>query len=124
MLGERLQGLLLILVGCASMVLIYFAQQAGWFQQARPPTPPGIRPEFLPVITPLSCVLPMAALGALGLCFIGFKRLVAPDDWNPPKHLDAGDVSRETFPTPAAPRPSGLAVWLRRLLRRLIERSR
>ena len=26
-------------------------------------------------------------IGALGLCLIGMKMLLWPDDWNPPKHL-------------------------------------
>jgi hypothetical protein len=86
MLRERLQGLLLIVAGCVALLLVHLAQQAGWFQ-LRPPTPPGLRPELLPVITPLSCLLPMVALGGLGLCLVGLKKLFAPDDWQPPKHL-------------------------------------
>jgi hypothetical protein len=50
------------------------------------PTPPGIRPELVPVVTPVSFIFPMASLGALALCWIGLKKLFDPDDWKPPKH--------------------------------------
>lgn len=82
MFGERFQGLLLILLGLASMFLLFLARQSGWLD-FRPPVPAGV-----PVISPLACLLPLAGLGALGLCLVGFKKLVAPDDWRPPKHLD------------------------------------
>ena len=85
MLGERLQGLLLILAGCASLALVYLVQQHGWLE-LRPPTPPGIRPEWVPVVTPVSCILPMAALGAVGLCWVGLKKLFSIDDGRPPRH--------------------------------------
>ena len=120
MLVERLQGLLMILAGCAAMVLIWFAQQNGWLQ-VRPPTPPGVRPELLPVVTPLSCILPMAAIGALGLCVVGVRRIVMPDAWQPPEHVR--DVSRETSPLAPPPRRVRSKSPLRRLLRRLLERS-
>jgi hypothetical protein len=119
MLPERLQGLLLILAGCLCLTLIYLAQQNGWLQQARPPTPPGVHPELLPVITPLSCVLPMAAMGALGLCFAGAKKLVAPDDWQAPKHIQP--VSPEAADA-GVPRRVGHRSYLKRVIRRLIGR--
>jgi hypothetical protein len=117
MLADRLQGLLLILAGCACLSLIYLAQQNGWLHQARPPTPPGVSPDLLPVITPISCILPMAALGALGLCFAGAKKLIAPDDWQPPKHLEP--VSRETPPVWQRRRGERRS-YLKRVIRRLI----
>jgi hypothetical protein len=116
--GERVQGLLLILAGSASLMLIILAQQSGWLE-VQPPLPPGMRPEGVPILTPLSCVLPMAAIGAIGLCFVGLQKLFAPDNWRPPKHLD--HVSHETPEVPR-PRSSGLSLLLRRLIRRLIER--
>lgn len=85
MLAERLQGLLLLFAGIGSMALIYLAQQHGWLQ-LRMPTPPGIRPELVPVVTPVSLIFPMATLGALALCWVGLKKLFDPDDWKPPKH--------------------------------------
>ena len=117
MLAERLQGLLLILVGCTLMLLLYLAQQSGWLQ-ARPPIPAGVRPDLLPVVTPLSCLLPLASLGAVGLCLVGIRKLLTPDTWQPPKHLDA--VSRETFNLPPRARPVRRGSPLRRLLRRLL----
>src|SRR5207248_9386594 len=100
MVAERLRGLLLILLGCASLMLVYLAQQNGWLQ-VRPPTPPGARPGLLPVITPLSCVLPMAAIGALGLFLAGLQKLLGGDDWQAPKHIDRLGPP----PSPAAARP-------------------
>lgn len=87
MWGERLLGLLLFVLGCGVMALIVLAHQAGWFQPVRLPLPPGARPAPLPILTPLSCWLPMASLGALALCLLGLYKLLAPDDWQPPKHL-------------------------------------
>jgi hypothetical protein len=86
MLGERLQGFLLVLLGCATMVLIYLAQQGGWFGP-RPPLPTGPGGVSLPTVSPLACLVPIIGVGALGLCLIGMKMLLWPDDWNPPKHL-------------------------------------
>jgi hypothetical protein len=42
----------------------------------------------LPTVTPLACLAPIVGFGALGLCLIGMKKLLWPDDWQPPKHLD------------------------------------
>ncbi len=88
MWGERLLGLLLVLLGCGAMALIVLAQRAGWFQPVHVPLPAGARSAPLPILTPLSCLLPLASLGALALCLLGLYKLLAPDDWQPPKHLD------------------------------------
>jgi hypothetical protein len=85
-MSERLQGLLLILAGIGSMFLIYVVQHNTSFD-FRQPVPPGLPPS-LPIISPLACLAPMIGLGAFGLCLIGLKKLFAPDDWQPPKHLD------------------------------------
>jgi hypothetical protein len=85
--SERLSGLLLFLAGTASLAAILLMQRAGWFQPTRLPLPAGLRPELVPVLTPLACVAPLATLGALGLCLLGLRKLLAPDDWEPPKHL-------------------------------------
>lgn len=121
MVAERLRGLLLILLGCVSLMLIYQAQQHGWLQ-LRPPTPPGARPELLPVITPLSCVLPMAAIGALGLCLAGLQKLLGGDDWRAPKHGDS--LAPPPSAAPARTGPARSRSRLRRFIRRLIGASR
>jgi hypothetical protein len=121
MVAERLRGLLLILLGCVSLMLVYLAQQHGWLQ-LRPPTPPGARPELLPVITPLSCVLPMAAIGALGLCLAGLQKLLGGDDWQAPKHIDS--LAPPPSPVAARTRPARSRSRLRRFIRRLIGASR
>ncbi len=86
MFGERLQGLLLILAGCATFALTYLAQQY-LVPLGRVPVPPGSLPGLAPTASPLSCLLPLMGLGSAGLCFLGIKKLLAPDDWQPPKHL-------------------------------------
>lgn len=86
MLRERLEGLLILLVGCGSLALIYSLQHSGWLQPARPPIPPGLAGQALPIINPIACILPLCVIGALGLCLVGLKRLFDPDDWRPPTH--------------------------------------
>jgi hypothetical protein len=84
---ERLYGLLLILAGVACLALVVTAQQHGWFQPKLPGPLPGTGNLAVPIITPLSCFYPLAAIGSLGLCIVGVRKLLAPDDWRPPKHL-------------------------------------
>jgi hypothetical protein len=73
--GERLQGLALFLVGSASLLLIYLAQQYGWLA-TRPPAPPGL--ENVPVVSPFACLVPLISIGSLGLCMVGLKKLFEP----------------------------------------------
>lgn len=86
MLRERLEGLLLLLAGCGSLALIAWLQQSGWLQPARPPLPPGLAGQPLPILNPIACLLPLGVIGALGLCLVGLKRLFDPDNWRPPRH--------------------------------------
>lgn len=79
-LRERLVGLLLIAAGLASMGVVY------WFWQHRteiipqpPVPPPGLPRGMMPMLSPLDCVVPIAALGATALTIEGFRRLVSPD---------------------------------------------
>jgi glycosyltransferase involved in cell wall biosynthesis len=81
---ERLQGLLLIFLGCLDLALILLAQRSGWFEVRSPfPNPPA----FAPYVGPLTFFLAIASLLAIALCVVGLKKLLAPDDWHPPKHL-------------------------------------
>lgn len=84
---ERLQGLALILAGCVSLALVSFVQLSGWLQALRPAPPPGVPGGLLPLLNPLYCLLFLVLIGALGLLLVGVKKLLAPDDRQPPKHL-------------------------------------
>jgi hypothetical protein len=81
---ERLQGLLLILLGLANLAFVILAQRSGWFEVRSPfPNPPA----YAPYVGPLTFVLGLAGILAVGLCIVGLKKLLDPDDWRPPKHL-------------------------------------
>ena len=62
MWSERLQGLLLLLLGCAAMASIVLAQRAGWFQPVRLPLPASAHPEL--VLDPR--VVPCESTGIAG----------------------------------------------------------
>lgn len=80
-LRERLTGLVLIVVGLASMaVLFWMFQNRGRFFVA-PPPPPGMPGTMLPIVSPLDCMMPFAALGAVATVLEGFRRLLFPDVW-------------------------------------------
>lgn len=87
MLGERLKGLLLILAGSATLVLVSLAQQH-LATLIRPPAPPGLPTMFVPLSSPFAWLLPMIGLGAVGLCLLGIRKLLFPENWDPPKHRD------------------------------------
>lgn len=68
-LGERLQGLLLVLLGIAGCVLA-----ASLVSSTGNRLPwPGIA-----LATPLGCLVPFTFLGGAGLVLVGIRRLVAP----------------------------------------------
>lgn len=83
-LRERLVGLLLIAAGLASMAVVY------WFWQHRteilpqpPVPPPGLPPGMMPMLSPLDCVVPIAAIGSTALTLEGLRRLINPDAAGP-----------------------------------------
>ena len=86
-MGERLQGLLLILAGCTTLVLVSLAQQH-LADLLRPPAPPGVPSALVPTSSPFSCLLPLIGVGAVGLCLLGARKLLFPERWDPPKHRD------------------------------------
>jgi hypothetical protein len=88
MRSERLVGLLLLLAGAAGLVLIYLMFQGGWFQPTRPVRLPGSRPDSLPALNPLFCLLPLMFLGSIGLALLGLRKFLTPDSWEPPRHQD------------------------------------
>ena len=82
---DRLQGLLLILAGCISLVLLTHVQHY-LAPLLQPPAPPGVPVALLPASSPFACLLPMIGLGSVGLGLLGIKKLLWPEDWQPPKH--------------------------------------
>ena len=86
-MGDRLEGFLLILAGCTISTLTYLAQQYLLPLIVPPTPPPGIPPGLIATASPIACVLPLIFLGSIGLCLIGAKKLLFPDDWQPPRHL-------------------------------------
>ena len=78
MLGSRLRGLLLMAVGLTTIHLVNLAWATGWFNRLVPSAPPGLRPEALPSLSPLTCLAPLLVLGALGLVIVGLRELFFP----------------------------------------------
>ena len=74
-LRERLVGLVLIVAGVAVLAGIRLLSQMGSGPIAAPTPPPGI-PAWA-AISPMACLLPLIALGALGLILIGINRLLS-----------------------------------------------
>lgn len=79
-LRQRLTGLALMLAGMLSLAAVSWAWQHGWLQPVHPPPPPGLRPDLLPIISPLSCIYPFLVLGAVGLFVVGLKQFLSPQD--------------------------------------------
>ncbi len=81
MLEERLQGLLLLLIGlagCAGALALY---QLGGLPgaPAPPPPPPGLKGLSLaPLFSVTNCMVPLMAIGSVGLVLVGLRRMVDP----------------------------------------------
>jgi hypothetical protein len=72
-LGDRLIGLALILGGLLGFGAVYLL----WlYAPASMPAPPGLPRSVLPIASPMSCLLPITAIGSSLLVLIGLKRLV------------------------------------------------
>ena len=81
-LQERLIGLVLVLIGLGGMLLVYlYYQHRDALPQ--PPAPPEMMPKMLPLLSPLACIMPLAALGSTALIFIGLRRLLFPETFGP-----------------------------------------
>ena len=86
-MGERLQGLALILAGGLSLALVHLLQQyLARSGRLLPPILAQLEPG--PLTSPFNCLLGFVALGALGMILVGTKKLVFPDRWQPPVHRD------------------------------------
>lgn len=72
-LPERLAGLGLILLGLVGFGLVYLL----WFvAPAAMPAPPGLPRPMLPLLSPLTCALPVMAIASVALIFVGLRKLV------------------------------------------------
>lgn len=73
-LRDRLPGLWLTLFGLASFAAVVLILQTGLDTALQPPTPPNLPP----LVSPLRCLLPIIALGAIGLVWVGIRRFFDP----------------------------------------------
>ena len=78
-IGERLLGLVLVLVGLGVLLLVRLAMQHPSSLFYQPTPPPGLPPGAVVLVSPTTCLLPLIALGALGLIAVGIKRLLFPN---------------------------------------------
>ena len=78
-LGERLIGLALVLAGLGVIALLRLLSQLGSSLLLQPAPPPGLPPGSAALLNPFACLIPILALGALGLIVLGLKRVVSPD---------------------------------------------
>jgi len=78
-LHARLSGLALIVLGFVGFGLIYLLWSIGATLAPRPPLPPGMRPDLVPVISPFTCILPLAAIASSLLVLEGLRRTILPE---------------------------------------------
>ena len=78
-LRARLAGLGLIVLGFVGMGLVYLISTFGAAPAFRPPLPPGIRADLVPIISPFACIAPLAAIASALLVLEGLRRLVFPE---------------------------------------------
>ena len=75
----RLVGVGLIVLGVASAGVIYGFWLLDQAYGLRPPTPPGMPAGITPVLSPLSCLLPVGAIGSTLLVIEGMRRVIFPE---------------------------------------------
>ncbi|HYU18193.1 MAG TPA: hypothetical protein VEQ11_05805 [Chloroflexota bacterium] len=75
-LRERLVGLALVALGVAGFGLAYLLWSKDPIQ---PPLPPGMRPDLVPILSPLGCVVPMAGIASALLVLEGLRRAILPE---------------------------------------------
>jgi hypothetical protein len=71
---ERLVGLGLILAGVIGFGLVYLMWK---FSPLLSPRAPGM-PAF-PILSPISCLVPVTAIGSCGLVLVGLRKLILAD---------------------------------------------
>lgn len=74
--SSRLVGLGLIALGFVGFGLVYLLWR---YAPAAMPAPPGMPAPLLPLLSPLNCVVPLAAILAALLVLLGLQRLLNPD---------------------------------------------
>ena len=78
-LRARLVGLALIGLGFGGMGLVYVMWRFGASPAYPLPLPPGMRGDLVPIVSPLSCIVPLTAVASILLILEGLRRLVLPD---------------------------------------------
>ena len=78
-LGARLAGLGLIVLGFVGMGLVYLIWTFGAAPAFRPPLPPGVRADLVPIVSPFTCIVPLVAVASALLVLEGLRRLVSPE---------------------------------------------
>ena len=75
-LQERLAGCGLIVGGLIGMGVAFLLWRV---LPLTAPVPPGMASGFAPLLSPVTCMIPMIAVLAAGLVLLGLKKLVSPD---------------------------------------------
>jgi hypothetical protein len=75
-LQERLWGCGLIVGGFVGMGVAFLLWRV---LPLTAPVPPGMPSSFAPLLSPVTCMIPMIAVLAAGLVLLGLKKLVSPD---------------------------------------------
>jgi hypothetical protein len=78
-LEERLQGLGAMLLGLVGLLVVYgiFSGLLPFGLPSPPPPPRGILVP-VPVVNAAACVMPLMAIGSVGLIVVGFRRVLDP----------------------------------------------
>jgi hypothetical protein len=75
----RLLGTALVALGFGGMALVYLFWSHGAGLMLRPPLPPGMREDLVPVFSPFVCILPLAAVASVLLVVEGLRRIIGPE---------------------------------------------
>lgn len=73
---ERLAGCGLIIGGLVGMGVAFLLWRV---IPLTAPVPPGTPSTFAPLLSPVTCMIPMIAVLASGLVLLGLKKLVMPE---------------------------------------------
>lgn len=78
---ERLQGVLLVVVGVLGLLFVSTVMANGGFVGApRPPEPPPALRGMptVPIVNATTLLMPLIAVGSVGLILVGLRRIVSP----------------------------------------------
>ncbi len=76
---ERLVGLGVIALGLISGGIVYGLWLLDQSYGLRAPTPPGFPAGLSAVLSPLTCIVPVGAIGATLLILEGVRRVIFPE---------------------------------------------